>query len=380
MNTSESAQDSSTSHSQELPEEFRYFREAVLHRPTDSTLDGKVEEWAYILAAWRQHLAHSRYRKHALKLLLPILDSYSGLCFQRYQEKGSADDLELTLRLYEEAVRETTQDSDDLLRRLEGLGLVQGMRYNQTKDLTDLDAILQTLKRAAELVASTSTYPQYLYFIGEYYKERYRLTRSSEDLTLTIEYLQDSVDRETSRKKVDALYLLGFMFRERYSYSDNNEDLKLAIDTWHAALDLMKLYEPDAPGLLENIGATFAQYYELSQSHAALEEAIPFWQRITAQLSRHSPILSACYTFLSYCCFMRYVYTDEMDNLNQAIEASEKAVELSLPNSEEHIRNLNNLGNTLKARYGVTAESADLNRAEQCFAEAEQMNKRVPAN
>lgn len=79
--------------------------------------------------------------------------------------------------------------------------------------------------------------------------------------------------------------------------------------------------------------------------------------------SRKSPDLPRYLSNLGSSLLTRSEQTELFDDLNQAIDAHQKAVQYTSPGSLELSRHLNNLGNALRIRYDQTSQPQDLKLA-----------------
>ena len=363
----------STSPRSDLPPEFRNFREQTARISKGKTLDERVTYWATLLDAWTQHLENSTYSKQALSLLLPILTNFGNVCFLRYQKKGATEDLVQALELYQEAAQQTPPAAPDRLKRLDTLLSIETACYEYSQTLDDLDATIHTCKQIDKITANTPQNMRYQYLLGKLYKDRYLVSKEEHDLWLSMHSLQTVLDSEQAVDYTEAYYIQGLMYREHFTFTDDYEDLRKAADVWCQLLDLLQLEDPQVPEILMSIGLTFVELYEQTLSQEDLLEIITFWLDIIDRMPADSKAFSTCFTFLQHCFFVRYNALGELEDLEEAIYAAERAVEYAAPLSEEHARNLNNLGNIREKRYGVLHDSADLAHANACYEQSNEI-------
>ena len=355
---------------QEMPTEFYLFMQVVSRRQEGSTLDEKIDGWAHMHTAWKEYLSSSPHRAQALQLLLPILDNYGSLCYQRYLARGQREDLMRALQVLYEAVQKTPVGTKEILKRLEGLGAAQGLHYSVTQMLGDLDTVIQTWERACTLTKDPAEQAKYLYTLGQCYKERYRHTRRLIDLARAIQSLETAVQQEQVQKLFEPLFLLGQLFRERFLLTKKCTDLKLALQTWKTAVNLLSPVEPRMVEVLVQVGATYSQLYESSREPADIEEAVLFWRGMIARLPSNANGLVEYFNFLGYALSMRFECSRQVGDLNQSIQAVEHAAKLAHPTSEGRGRSLHNLGHLLLLRHPVARMQEDYQYGQKCLAEA----------
>lgn len=358
---SEGEQDTVEQKETPMPKEVRCYLEATNNRLTQNptSLDEKIEMWMYLLKQWKYYLDDLLYREQTVFLLLPLLTNCSVFYLQRYQERKQREDLDRAIELAQETIQNVEDSSPKLFEYMEHLGFVLSLRYNLTHSMEDLANTNAVWQRAIANATNDSSKAKYLYALSESYKERYRLLKSHDALEQAIQCLEDAAQLDTSITRNDPLNLLAFMLRERYSLTRDLNDLRRANQAWQESVRLLPLEDPTIPDKLRNIGAIQARIYAITQQRTDLEESIAYWKHMLNQLPDTMTIRAMGCNFLGYCLAMRFKFTCNLEDLNEALLVQEQAVAQAASRREEYTGYLQNLCNILSERYKISPTMED---------------------
>jgi len=206
------------------------------------------------------------------------------------------------------------------------------------------------------------------------------------DLDRVIESLEQEVEQSppNSPSLPGPLNNLGGALMHRYRRTEDVADLERAIGAFEQAVDLsppnspslpvhaMGTFEqaeryprssPILPAILNNLGYSLERRYRRTEDVADLERAIEASEQAVELSPPGSPTLPDFLHLLGGMLGQRYHRTGDLVDLERAIEAVERAIELSPPDSRRLPVILNNLGTELERRYDLTGDVTNLERA-----------------
>lgn len=248
-----------------------------------------------------------------------------------------------------------------------------GLRYDLKHSMEDLVHAEVAWLRALANSTNDSSRAKYLYFLGQTSNARYRLLKNRDDLEQAIQYLEDAARLETSMKRNDALNLLAFMLRDRYPLTGNLNDLRRANQVWKESVSLLPMEDETIPDKLRNISAIQAKIYAITQQRTDLEENITYWKNMLNQMPETMTVKAVAYNFLGYCLTMRFEFTHNLEDLDEALQAQEQAVALVASHSEEYTDYLQNIHIILSERYKVSPTAKDREHIKQIEEEIGQI-------
>ena len=159
----------------------------------------------------------------------------------------------------------------------------------------------------------------------------------------------------------------------RYQATHNPQDLEQASAYWSKALAMVAATSPDRAVYLNNVGTSIGARYDLNKDPADLDESIKYFREAATTAS--SPYQSASFHYnLGAALFKRYLNTQELATLEEAISAHQQAVNAATTTSPNGTSMIHQLGVTLHERYRRSGNSKDLEDASGYYLAAIQFS------
>lgn len=241
--------------------------------------------------------------------------------------------------------------------------------YEKTGDLTTLNQAIKIMK---EILGSTA-YQQVsqgyqaaaIFVVAVFLETRYLATGNLNDLSQTIEYVQQTVARTDDDHPSKATYLdkLGVLLAYSYHHSGNLRDLENAIKVTEQAVTLIPASSPELAYYLTSLGNRLHERYLHSGDLTDLERSFEAAEQAVTLTPSSSPEIAGYLTNLSSRLHDRYLHSGDLADLERAIAAAEQAVDQTPKDSPNQAMFLNNLATILAARYQRLGNLADLEMA-----------------
>lgn len=192
--------------------------------------------------------------------------------------------------------------------------------------------------------------------------KRFRLSRNAEDLQTGLELMERWLS-EADRIEVIANYLAAVEFQLE---QDTFERLDKAIAAGRQGLKDYGEFSAARCEVVSGTAENLRRRYELSGQIADVNLAWEICLDGTDQGRQQDSLTAPIYNGLGWAARTRFDVSNELEFLEQAISAYEKAVELS---GKDPVF-LTNVGASLRARNGLTGEQGDLDRSIEVLREA----------
>ncbi|WP_329428889.1 hypothetical protein OG339_06635 [Streptosporangium sp. NBC_01495] len=316
-----------------------------------------------------------------------LLSGLAGRLRDRYSDSGRLDDLERALDLAGQAVSETPQDAPRLAARLNALGGMLRLKYKADGGLPHLQRAIANFRRA---IATAESDPERATFhsnLAVALSERYERTGEPADLDSAIAEIEQAV-RETpadSPDRVTYLGNLGVFLSDRYDRTGDLSDLDSALEVIMEAVGEADADVAETARLHSNAAILWLDRYERTGSPLQLDMSIRSAVAAVELTPPEAAELPGYLNNLGNARRMRFEHlaevsidaigdsatTDiEVGDLLVAVEAYQRAIELTPAGSPHLPKFLTNLGNSLMDRGSVMASAEDLDRAVGIFDQA----------
>ena len=280
-----------------------------------------------------------------------------------------------------DALSDVPAEFQDDLQRVTETQQYYELTGNQSALESTIIALEGILNHPAFLTTSKQFQTIVLNDTGASFMKCYWATGNRNDLDKSISLLKEAIERTPidSPDLPIRLSNLGNALREHYRSTGILEDLEQAIEAHQHALQGMPTNSAYLPAILNNLGSALREHYESTGILEDLEQAIEVHQRALQYISVDQsglfdqPGLLSRFNNLGLAMRARYERTGQLEDLEQAIEAFQKAVQHSPTGSPDRPAFLTNLGLGLRARYGPKMQLEDLEQAIEAFQEAVQL-------
>ncbi|KAJ7736600.1 CHAT domain-containing protein [Mycena maculata] len=292
---------------------------------------------------------------------------------QRYQDTRDLNDLEASVQILQEVVDLTRVDHPDRASWLQGLAASLGSRYRRLGDVKDLEAAVQKFQEAMDLTpADNPNRPSRLQSLALSLKDRYERLGELQDLEAALQRDQEAVELTPADHpdRVDWLNSLGVSFGYRYQRVGEVKDLEAALQKFQEAVDLTPVDHPARAVQLQNLATSFRDRYHRLGELKDLEAAVQKFQEAVDLTPSDHPD-RACYVKgLAVSLTDRYQRLGDINDLEAALQGDQEAVDLTPADHPNRARRLQSLAVSLKDRYQRLGELKDLEAALQRDQEA----------
>ncbi|PLB48631.1 hypothetical protein P170DRAFT_407300 [Aspergillus steynii IBT 23096] len=300
------------------------------------------------------------------------LDSLARHLVSRFEVKQEIDDLESAIALTEEAV-ETSEYDFECARYLNRLALSLASERRRPA-IVYLNEAIEAAHAAAETARDDNEgLAEYLFDLAELLESRYQEASSIDDLNCAIELAEDAVDRLPKGHRDRPGYLDGLSgyFCSRWRKANTEEDVEAAIRCGReAAIDAVE----GNGALLSKRLCTFASLlvsmFELEGDMNDLDEAIETMEEAIDAGSNNEVEQPQYLEFLSNLLVYRYPEIHELDVLDLAIPM-QQAILQCIPHHDQHrAKYIHELAIDFLARFKWKRSRDDLETSIQLHREA----------
>ena len=300
---------------------------------------------------------------------LEYLDHLGSAHRMRFEVTHRDDDLMRSLEVLDDAVSEASTPTHDLGWRVaDNLGTTQAYLYLHTGDPRWLEeAIVTHANAVAE--SATSDDPigrsQVLNNLARDRKLRYDIEGKLADLDGAIECWQNVVASLPEDHPHVGMIASSFAdaLRARYAALDDAEDIARAVVLRHIALEKL-LPGANPVAVLEALALDLLADSQASGNKVLVEKAIQTWEAaIGWARDAGSPSLPSLLNNLAVALMERYRHTGQLDDLADAIDTLERAVEAVRAVGGDEAAHREMLARALDARHARTGNDGDRTRA-----------------
>jgi hypothetical protein len=310
------------------------------------------------------------------------LNNLGGTWRLLYAADGDLADLEHAISNFRDAI---TAEDDDLERAAfeSNLAAVLSDRYENTGQPADLEAAITSAEQAVRHAPPHD--PDRVTYVGNlavYLSDRYDRLGDLSDLDRALDILL-SVAEEADGDPPEMARLwsnLGMLWLTRYERTADPAELETSIQMAEQAVALTPASAPELPGYLNNVGNARRLRFERfananpgpgrTAGNDDLVSAVDAYQRAVDLTPANSPNRPKFLTNLGNVLLDRAAARPADRAIDRAIDALDGAVASTLPNSPDLAGRLNNLATGLRFRHGFTDSAADLHRATRTYEES----------
>jgi hypothetical protein len=285
----------------------------------------------------------------------------------RFDAGGNRGDLTEAVRLFEDAVKQSTDEPSAEL--LANLGNALGIRSVVDASREDADHAVAHLQRAVEVAVGTSSLPGILSNLSAALLERFDLTGQIADIDDAVEMLDRAVATSASNdpERSSRLNNLAIGLRVRHlRRRRGREDLDRAIAAYKEALAATAAGNPDRPAYQANLGNALHQRFDVTGDPKDLGQALQEFERALAGAPEDSPDRPMYLNNLSATLSARAERLGTLEDLRRAAGLLHTGLALCPESSVRRVGILTNLGNAtseLFDRLGDPSDRADAERA-----------------
>jgi tetratricopeptide (TPR) repeat protein len=296
------------------------------------------------------------------------VSNLGGKLLERYRRIGAIEDLETTIRIYEEGLQKLLPESPYRPTFVYNLAIALRNRFDQSQKIDDLNRAIDYFEEACDRTPEDSLdYPIRLNGLSTGLLNRYSARGSLEDLKRSIAILETAVDRTDPDSPVFPLRLanLAHALGALWETDRNPKDLERSIALYER---LEQITSPESslwPVYLLNHGSALVLKWQSSRSPDDWRRAVDALQR-SAHSGRDTAVqaaLGAASRWLSLAV-LEEEWEEAQRAYGNAWEASEKLVRIQLLRRDkeswlEHTQGLAASAAFAFAKTGRFAEAAE---------------------
>lgn len=304
------------------------------------------------------------------------LDRLGITLLNRFRRAGSMRDLDRAIQTADAAVEAARAHPSHiyLSNSLHNLGLALFARVEETKSEEDLDKAMECGNELVQMKSAEHSRHLYLKFLGDVLTLKYSMTESLEYLDRAIELFETALDNSDKSRVVnrcEQLLSFGRALQKRFERTAVANDINKSITNLEEAL---RIKPPDSPSrrYLQVIASAYSCRYLRFRAKEDLDCAIEMQQAALDEFPANHPERSIHLHNLSSLLLTRFNRRESFvaNDLNQAIESSQEAINLITRTSDEP-GYLSTLAALFKIRFErVSGSIDDLEHAVRIYQDA----------
>ncbi|KAI0023062.1 CHAT domain-containing protein [Xylariomycetidae sp. FL0641] len=287
----------------------------------------------------------------------------------RHKHTRSKTDAEEAVRLATEASNFPLQDSSLRAYILGNLGICLKARFNESKAFSDIESAVLATQEAVDLCPSGLQRAKHLMSLGSLLRTKYedaptaQAKQSSADIEEAIRHLRicQEITTTTDPEREKSLGLLGSCLYTRYKWSTLDfQDLENAIFVTKMATEGASRAISARRANLACLGRFLAERFSITEEISNINDAIDATQLSISLTPKWDSLLGPRLRDLASHITTRYLRTEALADLDYAIDALWKAFNLTSPEQAERLDTLLKLSTPAKVKFNVTNSTKDL--------------------
>ncbi|KAG2339526.1 TPR-like protein [Suillus weaverae] len=259
----------------------------------------------------------------AINTVSEPLDMLAQAVEARFDQHGSIDDLDTSIRLGRDVVSLCPEGHADRASYLNNLAFSLVSRFNYQGKPNDLDEAIPLYEEALRLrPVGYESRDSSLDNLGGALATRFNKHGVIDDITQAISLYREALMlRPPGHPRYDTtLNNLALALKTRYGKLHVSEDLNEAIDRYRESLRVMRLDDPERHVNLFNLSSALCSRFTHSRENEDVEEAITLCQESLAALPSLHPDRYFSYGWLQQAYMSRYLMQHDPADLSLAVE------------------------------------------------------------
>ncbi|KAJ6197894.1 CHAT domain-containing protein [Bipolaris maydis] len=293
------------------------------------------------------------------------LNNLANMLGRRYDETRQISDLEDAIHLSRRAVRGVPLCHIERPSTLSNLGNKLSRLYKETGNLQTLDEAIDFARQAMD--SAPTNHRQYALLVQNLMNKlalRSEYSRRPEDLDEELQVARRLVEitPEASSQQLDALQCVGALLLRRFEFTGqlDGKDLEEAIVVARKAIEILPQGYRNFATMLSNLSDLLGSKFEREKDTELLDEAIQIQQRAIGLAPKGYPHTGVLLNRLGKQLRYRYECTKDSQDLDQAIQAAREALKATRETHHSYSTVLKDLGLILLYGYGRSEELKDL--------------------
>lgn len=292
-------------------------------------------------------------------------DILSAALMMRYEKSGRLENLVGAIMMAKKSLILAPGGHPERWASLNNLGVAMRAMYSKTQSRDVLDSAVKASTEAVALMPAS--HAGCLSHLGGALWLRFDGYASIDDLDLSISAFEKALACTSydCASRCNILHDLAVALSGRFQREGTVTDLERAISFEREAIAMTSKQHPKIPDFLNSLGCKLLRQFGRQKSVTILDEAIAMHQQAIDIVSPEHHNYGVYLFHLSTGFQHRGAWTDSMEDFDQAVRASEKALLADCSNRGRYASRLDNLGLALLHRYKRvrSTSDADLDRS-----------------
>jgi tetratricopeptide (TPR) repeat protein len=261
------------------------------------------------------------------------LDNLGVALLHRSNHVGSTchDDLDRSISFLQLAVKSEVDNSFQRRRYLNNLGSARAARFNRFGSLDDLNAAISIAREVVKTApVNCPDYASFVCNLGLSLQARFERTKSRADIDEGILLIQEAVSNTPKgfAKRNDYIDNLISALAARFQDGGSIEDVDRAILMGKAAIGSIENHAQLVPfrKILSSTSAVLGMRFKLAGDLGDLEDAIEAGEKAISVTPKEHPDLTWGFNNLGSTFTLKYTRTGSLDDLERSVAAKEQAV------------------------------------------------------
>ncbi|CAG9998320.1 unnamed protein product [Clonostachys byssicola] len=287
-------------------------------------------------------------------------------------DSGSKSHLDEATQLFEQALSKSSLRSSRRMDIFSNLVNIYYDSYTESGSLSDLDrSISVATEYISAIEVASQDWQESSYTLMRMCHERYYETENLDHLLEAEKWAQRLVDNflDDSVHQADNLNSLGIILREAFYHTQDKTYLEKALEMAQKSVDVQSSDTIDSSTYFHNLAITKLEkhlcYDDLSSIDGRnnLEEAINAAEKAVELCPDESPLKPEFILDAGRLYCERFDLTEHIDDLNLAIESYRRGMRLMSEDHEHWHWGLLHLGDRLDDRYAIAGSLNDLDQS-----------------
>ncbi|KAF9000875.1 CHAT domain-containing protein [Cyathus striatus] len=280
----------------------------------------------------------SRHIHASGEALIPLLVDLANCYRQRYFISKYPGDVDEAIRRYNSVLDMISSDHSSRATIMDNLAGTFLLRFRETGDMSDFDLSISMRNDLLKKISEDDLlFPDILCNIGNSYFQRFEHTKALEDINMAISLLKRGVDHTPEGDALNPRRITdyGNIYIERAKVTRNPEDSDKAIESFRRAVNLTSEQHPEYGLRVSNLISALEQCFDMLDYIKDIDEAIALQRSYIETINPE--ILPSQLHNLSRFLRRRYLKSNELFDIMEAISTQRKAVELTSTADENFV-------------------------------------------
>uniref|UniRef100_A0A8H8CF43 CS domain-containing protein n=1 Tax=Psilocybe cubensis TaxID=181762 RepID=A0A8H8CF43_PSICU len=281
-----------------------------------------------------------------------------GIFFLRKFERfGDIQDLKQSILNFEESVKRTPDEHEEMADRLNGLACALQSLFDLTGDLADITKAISTLEDAVRLAhEGDPNLPNIFSNLGILHRCRFKQTKDLGDIDHAVEYHTKALN-STSDDHPRWLNNLVISYEIRFNLSHNLDDLDFVISHFRKMEESCP--PSNLPNILTKLGNLYADRFNCTQDINDIDLVVSYHRKAVDNANSNKDILWRSFINLAIAYRTRSEQFHDVHDINLAISFGHQALDCSPHEGPTRLMSLEKLASSYHSRFKNSEQLQD---------------------